>query len=140
MTDPERFRILLPMAPEEPGDEVLPLLSAIFPPPATHVRRLYVSRPLHAEAFLPEMYADFDEIARIDRDARLGANDLARRNSEPLARAGFAVETDVAEGAVSSALGRGGARMEADRGGGRRARSRARHQALEGERRYGRSR
>jgi len=98
MTDPERFRILLPMAPEEPCDEVLPLLSAIFPPPATHVRRLYVSRPLHAEAFLPEMYADFDEIARIDRDARLGANDLARRNSEPLARAGFAVETDVAEG------------------------------------------
>ena len=98
MNDSNRFRILLPMAPEETCDEVLPLLKAIFPPAETHVRRLYVSRPLQSEAFVPEMYADFEEIARIDREARLAANDLSRRNSEPLERAGFTVENDVAEG------------------------------------------
>jgi nucleotide-binding universal stress UspA family protein len=98
MNDTGRFRILLPMAPEEPCGESLALLAALFPPAETHVRRLYVSRPLQSEAFVPEMYADFEEIARIDREARLAANDLARRNSEALERAGFAVETDVAEG------------------------------------------
>ena len=98
MNDSTPFRVLLPMAPEESGDEALPLLQAIFPPAATRVRRLYVARPLQSDAFVPEMYADFDEIARIDRDARLAANDLSRRQSEPLERAGFAVENDVAEG------------------------------------------
>lgn len=98
MNDTDRFRILLPMAPEEPCGESLALLKGIFPPAETHVRRLYVSRPLQSEAFVPEMYADFEEIARIDREARLAANDLSRRNSEPLEQAGFAVETDVAEG------------------------------------------
>lgn len=98
MNDSSRFRVLLPMAPEEGCGEALPLLKAIFNPAQTHVRRLYVSRPLQSEAFVPEMYADFEEIARIDREARLAANDLARRNSEILERAGFAVETDVAEG------------------------------------------
>ncbi len=114
MADNDRFRILLPMAPEERCDDVLRLLSAIHSPSATHVRRLYVSRPLGSDAFLPEMYADFEEISRIEREARLAAHELARRNTEPLEQAGFAVETEVAEGFPISEVTREMVKWNAD--------------------------
>ncbi|HET7453681.1 MAG TPA: universal stress protein [Thermoanaerobaculia bacterium] len=74
------------------------LLTAIFPPRQTRIRRFYVTPPVATDLFIPPMHEDFPEFARVDEEARMAAFAEARRSSAWLERAGYDVESDVAIG------------------------------------------
>jgi nucleotide-binding universal stress UspA family protein len=93
-----QFRVLAPMEPEGDTEALCRTLLAVFPPPRTLVRRIYVSPPVSTEYFIPEMYEAYEEILHVEAEAKMAALDHARRLSAPLESAGYAVETDVAAG------------------------------------------
>ena len=93
-----KFRVLAPMEPEQDAEALCRMLLAVFPPPRTVVRRIYVSPPVSTEYFIPEMYEAYDEILHVEAEAKMAALDHARRLSSPLESAGYAVEADVAAG------------------------------------------
>lgn len=98
MESDSKFRVLLPIEPDEPVTDVCRLLQAFFRSEQTIVRPFYASRPLQAEVFLPEASAALPELCRIDLEARLAAEDQLRKTSAPLAAAGFETEPDVVSG------------------------------------------
>jgi len=82
------FRVLAPMEPEADTGALCQLLLAVFPPPRTLVRRIYVSPPLSTEYFIPEMYEAYEEILNVEAEAKMAALDHASRLSAPLESAG----------------------------------------------------
>jgi hypothetical protein len=65
----QELRVLLPSKPEDDLSEVGRLLNAALPRERAHVRRLYIHRPVESDFFIPETYARFTEIARLESDA-----------------------------------------------------------------------
>ncbi|MGH9441137.1 MAG: universal stress protein [Thermoanaerobaculia bacterium] len=98
MESDSKFRVLLPIEPDEPVKDLCSLLQAFFRPESTLLRPFYAARPLQAEVFLPEASAALPELCRIDLESRLAAEDQLRRTAAPFGAAGFATEPDVVSG------------------------------------------
>ncbi len=98
MDSDSKFRVLLPIEPEEPVTDVCRLLQALFRPETTTLRPFYAARPLQAEVFLPEASAALPELCRIDLESRLAAEAHLRKTAAPFSEAGFETESDVVSG------------------------------------------
>ncbi len=86
------------MKPKDDVGEVERLLSALLPPEATHLRRLYVHRPVEADVFIPETYPRLPEIAQLEFDAENATRVETEHEMRPLAADGFAVSAEVVRG------------------------------------------
>jgi len=104
MESDSKFRVLLPIEPDEPVLDATRLLQALFRPEATVLRPFYAARPLQAEVYLPEASAALPELCRIDLEAHLAAEDQLRKAARPLEQAGFATDGDVVSGAPIPAI------------------------------------
>jgi nucleotide-binding universal stress UspA family protein len=93
-----RLQVLLPLEPDESLDDVHHLLSALFVPDRTHVRRVYVQRPITSDVFLTPEYADIADLARIELDAETATRVRSEREMKPLSKTGFEVSADILRG------------------------------------------
>ena len=99
MTETDRnLRVLLPAKPKDDLGDVSRLLAALFPPAQTQVRRLYVHRPIESDFFIPETYARFSEIARLEFDAENATRFETQHEMKGLAAQGFGVSAEVVRG------------------------------------------
>jgi len=96
-TQPQ-LRILLPLKPKDDLNDLSRLLPALLAPEVTHLRRLYVHRPLETDFFIPETYARLPEIAQIEFDAENATRMETQHEMEELASRGFSVSSEVVRG------------------------------------------
>jgi nucleotide-binding universal stress UspA family protein len=92
------LRVLLPSKPEDDLREFGRLLNAILPRERAHVRRLYIHRPVESDFFIPETYARFTEIARLEFDAENATRVETAHEMKALAFEGFDVSAEVIRG------------------------------------------
>jgi nucleotide-binding universal stress UspA family protein len=74
------------------------LLPGLIAPEATHLRRLYVHRPVEADFFIPDTYARMPEIAQLEFDAENATRVETEHEIEALATRGFSVSAEVVRG------------------------------------------
>lgn len=100
MTDSEerKLRVLLPAKPKDDLDDVRHVLKAMLPPGRTRVDRLYVHRPVQADFFIPETYAQTNEIAHLELEAENATRVETEHEMKPLAEDGFGVSAEVVRG------------------------------------------
>jgi nucleotide-binding universal stress UspA family protein len=110
----EELRILLPLAPEESTDDLTRLLPALFPPERTHLRRIFVQRPIDMDVVVPEGYLSNEEITRLEIETEAAARAKSETGIEPLAGRGFRVETDIVCGNPAAEILREQERWSAD--------------------------
>jgi nucleotide-binding universal stress UspA family protein len=89
---------LLPLEPEESLEDAKRLLTAMFVPSRTHVRRVYVQRPLRSDVFLSSEFAGTEELARLEFDAESATRALSEGEMKPFSDGGFEVSADVLHG------------------------------------------
>lgn len=94
----DEIRVFLPLEPGDPMTDLLHLLPAAFPPHLTRLKRLFVSRPLQIDLYLPEMSFALPEITEIELEARINASHQSRLAAQPLVNLGYRVESDVVQG------------------------------------------
>jgi nucleotide-binding universal stress UspA family protein len=94
----QELRVLLPSKPEDDLREVGRLLKAALPSERAHVRRLYIHRPVESDFFIPETYARFTEIARLEFDAENATRVETAHEMKALAAEGFDVSAEVIRG------------------------------------------
>jgi nucleotide-binding universal stress UspA family protein len=106
MTYPEEqeLRVLLLAKPKDDLGDVSRLLKAVMPPSRTHVRRLYVHRPVRADFFIPDTYARSNEIAQLELDAENATRIETEHEMKPLAEDGFRVSAEVVRGAPAEEI------------------------------------
>lgn len=92
------LRILLPAKPKDSLGDAARLLKAVVPPKRTHLRRLYVHRPVEADFYIPETYARSLEISQLELDAENATRVETEHEMEPLAADGFKVSAEVVRG------------------------------------------
>jgi universal stress protein A len=94
----QELRVLLPSRPEDDLRQVARLLGETLPRERVHVRRLYIHRPIESDFFIPETYARFTEIARLEFDAENATRVETAREMRALASEGFEVSAEVIRG------------------------------------------
>jgi nucleotide-binding universal stress UspA family protein len=94
-TQPKDLRVLLPAKPEDDMVDAERLLRALLPPASTHVRRLYVHRPLEADFHIPAAYPRFQELSQLEFDAENATRHETEQEMKPLANDGFTVSAEV---------------------------------------------
>lgn len=92
------LRVLLPAKPEDDLQDVSRVLRAFLPAPRTHVRRLYVHRPVRADFYVPQNYPRSDEFARLEQDAENATRVETEREMKTISADGFRVSADVIRG------------------------------------------
>ncbi len=100
MTNPEKqeLTVLLPAKPKDDLGDVSRLLKAVMPSSRTHVRRLYVHRPVRADFFISDTYARANEIAQLELDAENATRIETEHEMKLLADDGFRVSAEVVRG------------------------------------------
>lgn len=98
MAENHQLRVLLPSRPEDNLEDVSRVLRAMLPVGVTHVRRLYVHRPITADFYFPDGYARLQEITRLEFDAENATRIETERGMKPLAAEGFQVSAEVIRG------------------------------------------
>jgi universal stress protein A len=106
MTDPatREVRVLLPSKPEDGLGEAARLLEAMLPAARTHVRRLFIYRPVEADFYIPDTYSRLQEISKLETDAENATRVETERDMEPFGGAGFKVSSDVIRGTPSAEI------------------------------------
>jgi nucleotide-binding universal stress UspA family protein len=94
----EELRVLIPAKPKDDLADVGRLLKAAMPPSRTHLRRLYVHRPVEADFYIPETYARLREITQLEFDAENATRVETEQEMKPLAADGFEVSAEVVRG------------------------------------------
>ena len=94
----QELRILLPSLPGDDLDDAARLLEALLPARRSHVRRLYVHRPVEADFFIPDTYARFHELAQLEMDAENATRVETEHQMKALAAEGFKVSAEVIRG------------------------------------------
>jgi nucleotide-binding universal stress UspA family protein len=92
------MRVLLPAKPEDDLEDVTRVLRAFLPVQRTHIRRLYVHRPVRADFSIPRTYPRFNEIAQLERDAENATRVETERDMKTLSADGFRVSADLVRG------------------------------------------
>jgi nucleotide-binding universal stress UspA family protein len=110
----EELRVLLPSKPQDDLGDVQRLLSAMLPARATHVRRLYVYRPVEADFYIPEVYPRFQELAQLELDAETATRVESEQKIKPLVAAGFRVSAEVVRGTPTEEIFREASIWRAD--------------------------
>jgi nucleotide-binding universal stress UspA family protein len=98
MAEDQRIRVLLPSRPEDNLEDVSRVLRALVPAAATHVRRLYVHRPVTADFYIPDSYSRIQEISQLEFDAENATRIETEREMKSLAAEGFQVSAEVIRG------------------------------------------
>jgi nucleotide-binding universal stress UspA family protein len=93
------LRVLLPAKPTDDLSDAGRLLGALVPADRTHVRRFYVHRPVESNFFLPDTYARFRDISRLEFEAEIATRAGTEREMSFLTAAGFEVSSEVVRGA-----------------------------------------
>jgi nucleotide-binding universal stress UspA family protein len=109
-----RLRVLLPAKPEDDLKDVSRVLRAFLPAPRTHLRRLYVHRPVKADFYVPRTYPRFGEIAQLEQDAENATRVETEREMKTLSADGFQVSADVIRGTPTEEILRESASWRAD--------------------------
>ena len=94
-TQPKELRVLLPAKPQDDMADVDRLLRAFLPPARTHVRRVYVHRPLEADFHISASYPRFQELSQLEFDAENATRHETEHEMKPLADVGFTVSAEV---------------------------------------------
>jgi nucleotide-binding universal stress UspA family protein len=116
MTNPasQEVRVLLPANPEDDLQDVFRVLRAVLPASVTHVRRLYIHRPVEADFYIPETYSRYREIARLESDAENATRVETEREMKPFAEEGYRVSADVIRGMPTEEILREASSWRAD--------------------------
>ncbi len=116
MTNPARqeVRVLLPANPEDDLQDVFRVLRAVLPASVTHVRRLYIHRPVEADFYIPETYSRYREIAELESDAENATRVETEREMKLFADEGFKVSADVIRGMPTEEILREASSWRAD--------------------------
>ena len=108
------LRVLLPAKPEDDLEDVSRVLRAFLPVPRTHLRRLYVHRPVKADFYVPRTYPRFNEIAQLEQDAENATRVETEREMKTLSADGFRVSADVIRGTPTEEVLRESSSWRAD--------------------------
>ncbi len=113
-TSDRQLRVLLPAKPEDDLGDVSRILRALLPAPRTHVRRLYVHRPVRADFYVPQTYPRYNEIAQLELDAESATRVETEREMKELTAGGFQVSADVIRGTPTEEILREASSWKAD--------------------------
>ncbi len=113
-TSDRQLRVLLPAKPEDDLNDVSRILRALLPAPRTHVRRLYVHRPVRADFYVPQTYPRYNEITQLELDAESATRVETEREMKDLAAGGFQVSADVIRGTPTEEILREASSWKAD--------------------------
>ena len=108
------LQVLLPAKPEDDLEDVSRVLRAFLPVPRTHLRRLYVHRPVRADFYVPRTYPRFNEIAQLEQDAENATRVETEREMKTLSADGFRVSADVIRGTPTEEVLRESSSWRAD--------------------------
>ena len=108
------LRVLLPAKPEDDLEDVSRVLRAFLPVSRTHLRRLYVHRPVKADFYVPRTYPRFNEIAQLEQDAENATRVETERDMKTLSADGFRVSADVIRGTPTEEVLRESSSWRAD--------------------------
>ncbi len=109
-----QLRVLLPSKPEDDLKDIARVLRSFLPAPRTHVRRLYVHRPVRADFSIPRTYPRFNQIAQLELDAENATRMETERKMTTLAADGFQVSADVIRGTPTEEILRESGSWRAD--------------------------